>query len=631
MGIPGNISRAGRRFAEVIEQSEDERTAFVSRQWLRLALTLIGAVVAAIVAPLLIPNRAFQLMATSCVAIVAWEWRLIANFYITMFSQLATRLRVKIGQPWLIAVPGLVFCGIVLWLLVNIVFNPIQLANLHYDTAPVLLGSLAVLLVLPAVYSAAMRAGSWIDSKPNWIHLVLIAVILVGFFCAQVTIAASLYLFPGWDAGAVLGNAFGLANGSLKTISADYFAKYPNNIVLALVLTAFSHLMLLLGVTDLLLASVVLNVAILLSGVLLTYLVAGRMVGTGAAIFSLLPSLVFVVVSPWIAVPYSDTFGLPFTVLLIYLYLRARSAARMWRQMFLWAAIGLVGVVGYNIKPTVVFVLVGIVGVTLALMIFGHKDRRQIWSGLASVLVVVGVFGAGSAALTYFERGAAVIPFDVKNNSEAVSFTHFLKMGAQGHGLFNEQDVRETLAIADPDERFLNGIDVYKQRVEAMGPVGYADFLSRKARWTFGDGTFFMWSEGLVASQDDPFLSKDPTSRAVQDYLWVKGDNFPFTTAVWQSFWFVVLFLVAAPVVLRGGRLFTSPAAIMRISLLGLFLFLLLFETRSRYVYLYVPFFILLATLTLESVMSRMSSGPAQVRKPSGRRSASAMRQASPH
>lgn len=595
----------------------------MSARWVRPTMALVGAVVAAVTAPLLIPNRAFQLIAACSVAVVIWDWRLIANFYITMFSQVVIRLRTRIGQPWLILIPGLLFCGIVLWLVANIVIEPIQLGALRYDTGPVLLGSLAVLLVMPAVFSAAMRTGAWIDARPARVHVLLVTVIMATFFVIQVAIAKAVLIFPGWDAGVVLSNAFGLADGSLKTIDAAYFAKYPNNIFLTLLLAVFSRLMLFLGVTDLLLASAVLNVAVLLTGVLFTYLVARRLVGTGAALLCLLPAFVFLVVSPWIAFPYSDTFALPFPVLLMYLYLKAKDASRLWSRTSLWAAVGLAGVVGFNIKPTVLFVVIGIAGVHLATGICRGEKRRKVVSVVASVLVVVGVFATGSAALTEIERQTPVIPFDLKNNPEAVPFTHFLKMGARGYGFYNEEDVRDTLAIVDPRERFLNGLNVYGQRVDAMGPLGYVDFLSRKAVGTFGDGTFFIWSEGTVAQQQDPFISKDPASRAIQDYLWVKGGHFSFTIAVWQSFWLVLLFLSAAPVVLRGRRMFTAAAGVMRISLLGLFLFLLLFETRSRYIYLYIPLVILLATLTLESVLSRIRTAPFKVGKQSSQGAAS--------
>lgn len=597
----------------MIDQSADKRNAVRASQTHRVSVALIGAVAVALLAPLFIPNRAFQAIAGVSAAIILWDYRVIANFYVAMAREIGgrfhhgSRFRRKIDQPWPIMAPSLLFCGIILWLLLNIAIRPVKIGILRYDTLPVLLGCLVLLLVLPSLYAAAMRAGQWFDSRPNWAHGVFLSVVLAACFYAQLTIALAIYVFPGWDAGAVLGNAIGLADGSLETLDADYFAKYPNNIFLTLLLAVFSKIMLFFGVTDLLAASVVSNVVVLLCGVLLTYLLARRLAGTGGAILSLLPSTAFVVLSPWIAVPYSDSYGLLFPVMLMYLYVRALDATRLWPRVGLWAAMGLVGLIGFNIKPTVVFVLAGVAFLTLSVALTAHKSLRQFWSAVMSVLVAVVVFGTGTAAVKHVERNLPVIPFDVTNNPQAVPFTHFLKMGATGSGGFNEQDVLETVAILDPQERFNSGLDIYKQRVVSMGPLGYADFLTRKALSTFGDGTFGMWSEGVVSTQDDPFLSKDTRSRSIQDYLWVKGPNFQFTTSVWQSFWFVILLLVALPIVLRGGRIFSSSASVMRISLLGLFLFQLFFETRARYLYLYVPFFILLAVLTLDLVVSRIS------------------------
>lgn len=574
----------------------------------RVLVTLAGAVAAWMIAPVLIPNLAFRLMATAATAIVVWDHRLIAAFYVAMFRQLGPRLRGKIDQAWLILLPSLLLCALMLWMFISIVVAPIEpdWGVFRYDTVPVLVGSLTIMLVLPSVHSAATRTATWLEGRPSWVHGVLLTGVLGILFTIQLRLAISIYLFPGWDVDAVLKNAFGVADGSVDAIDPDYFTKYPNNIMLVLILAQFSKIVLALGATDLLLASVVLNAAVLLAGVLLTYLVARRLAGAGTAILTLVPSTVFLVVSPWIAVPYSDSFGLLFPVLLLYLYLIARNATRCWSRLLVWSLIGFVGLVGFNIKPTVIFVLIAIVLVFLTSTVLVRSTLREKAVALGLVGAALGVFAAGSSAVTQIQQNSPVISFDVTNNPKAFPLTHFLKMGATGYGAFTQTDVWETADIKDPDERFQNGLDVYAQRVQAMGPAGYADFLARKAIWTFGDGTFHMWTEGVVKSQDDPFISKDPTSRSIQDYLWAKGEHFPFTMGVWQSFWLVIILLTAAPLVLRGGKLFTGPSAIMRLSLLALFLFLLLFETRSRYLYLYLPFFILLATLTLDSVMARL-------------------------
>ena len=54
---------------------------------------------------------------------------------------------------------------------------------------------------------------------------------------------------------------------------------------------------------------------------------------------------------------------------------------------------------------------------------------------------------------------------------------------------------------------------------------------------------------------------------------------------------------------------------VMQLSLFGLFLFLMLFEARSRYLFLYLPFFILLASQGLSQAAVWGKNGAARFRK----------------
>lgn len=595
--------------AWTLEKHQDyaQKVSSRSKWWPRPLITAVAAITAGLIVPELVQNRAFQAAAVAGVSIIAWDHRFITSYYLSMFSGGAHELDALPQQSRLVRHLSLLFCGLFMALLANIIVSPIPSFPSVHSTVPVLLGGLMFLAILPSLHSAAMKIEAFIDSRPKSTHALFILCIFNAFFLTQISIATSIYSFPTWDPAYVLSNAFGLANGSLETLDEGYFAKYPNNITLTLLLAAFNHIMFALGMANLLLASILLNIVVLLSGVLFTYLAARRLAGTGAAVFSLLPSGLFIVLSPWMTVPYSDTFGLFFPALSIYLYIRAKDAARSSSRIGLWAAIGLTGALGYSIKPTVVIVLVAIVVVTFAPFVESRRGPHLVWPAIGLSLVLTSSFAVAAGVLIHTETNSRAISFDLKRNADAVPITHFLKMGAQGNGGYNEQDVAETLDISDPTERFTSGFASYRERVEAMGPIGYADFLRRKAVWTFGDGTFFVWAEGLIATDEDPFLSKDHASRQIQSYFWLKGDNFPVVAGVWQSFWFVTLLLVALPVFLcRRRNIFGDPAAVMRISLFGLTLFLMLFETRSRYLFLYLPFFILLMVITVNSVMPQM-------------------------
>ena len=94
--------------------------------------------------------------------------------------------------------------------------------------------------------------------------------------------------------------------------------------------------------------------------------------------------------------------------------------------------------------------------------------------------------------------------------------------------------------------------------------------------------------------------------RRIQAYLGIHGDRFWVVTDTWQAFWLVVLLLMAAPLVLRDRDLDSLPAAAMRAGIFGLLLFVLFFEGRSRYFYLYLPFFLLLASLAVVAIAGRL-------------------------
>ncbi|WP_285726308.1 glycosyltransferase family 39 protein [Psychromicrobium xiongbiense] len=511
----------------------------------------------------------------------------------------------------LTAAPGLIFCGILAFILLGVFFWPVkEIANYNY--ALNVLGAIVALLVLPPLYCWCQAAGEWLASRRRWVRPVFLCVTLVIAFVVQLRVGLAMQVAPGWDASAIEESAFGVADGSMRTIY-DFFPLYPNNLMLIVALTRYSQTMLAWGIgpDGLLYSAVVLNCVVLTATVLLVYLCARRILHEGAAVFTLIPAVVFIVFSPYIPVVYSDTLGIIFPVLLLYLHLTALRVTHWYWKVLLWIAIGAVTAVGFNLKPTAAFAGVAILGVYVLQYLLGRTtQRRQKLKVVVVVLVTTMVGFVGMNAAVWADiRSQSYIGFNVAENTRAVPWTHFLAMGATGMGAFTQSDVNATIAISDPAVRFQHGLDLYGQRVVQMGFPGYLQFLDGKAVWTFGDGSFHAWGEGTLLAQKDPFPVRDPLSSDIQSYLWGNGDNYAVTTGIWQSCWLAMLILVAVPLRVRTPRLLTSPAAIMRWSLLALTLFLLFFETRSRYLYLYVPYFILLATLTLDALRPKQGSG----------------------
>lgn len=554
------------------------------------------------VAPAVIPNGAFRLLSVAAVVILVADYPYLRHFW---SQALARPFRREQPQPWLLRTAQLVFCGLVAWFLLGSMISPVILLW-GFPLGPVALASLVIVFVMPSLYRRCTEAGAWFDRRNRWYQAVGVLLVMGCFFIVEVVVGYAVRVIPDWDAGMIFSNAAGLATGSIQTIDADYYSMYPNNIMLTLVLGGFLSALDQLGAADLYLGGIVLNAFAMTSAVLLVVVVARRIAGTGTAIFCLLPCAVYIALSPWIAVPYSDTLGMVFPLLLLQLFLLSQATKTPVLALGFWFAMGLVAAIGFYIKPTIVFVLVA----ASIVMIFTLRTHRREWRRIAVVagclLLAAGTFAVGTTAIKAAVGASGTLSFDLNNNDKEFPVTHFLKMGSAGLGGFNGPDVVETKSIQSVQGRFQNGIDVYVERVSEMGFWGYLDFLNVKGKAIFGDGTFFNWGEGM-ARQPVELLAHDPISRAIQGYFYYEGPHFPFLRAFWQSFWFPTLLLVAAPVILRDRSLIQPAAVVMRLTLFALLLFLLFFEGRSRYLYMYLPFFILLAALTVRTLADRVA------------------------
>lgn len=563
------------------------------------------------VAPAVIPNGAFRLLSVAAVVILVADYPYLRHFW---SQALGRPFRREQPQPWLLRTAQLVFCGLVAWFLLGSMISPIILLW-GFPLGPVALASLVIVFVLPSLYRRCTEAGSWFDRRNRWYQAVGVLLAMGCFFIVEVVVGYAVRVIPDWDAGTIFSNAAGLATGSIQTIDADYYSMYPNNIMLTLVLGGYLSALDQLGAADLYLGGIVLNAFAMTSAVLLVVVVARRIAGTGTAIFCLLPCAVYIALSPWIAVPYSDTLGMVFPLLLLQLFLLSQETKTPVLAFGFWFGMGLVAAIGFYIKPTIVFVLIA----ASIVMIFTRRTHRREWRRMAVVagclLLAVGTFAVGTTAIKASVAASGTLSFDLNNNDKEFPVTHFLKMGSAGLGGFNGPDVVETRSIQSVQGRFQNGIDVYVERVSEMGFWGYLDFLNVKGKAILGDGTFFNWGEGM-ARQPVELLAHDPISRAIQGYFYYEGPHFAFLRAFWQSFWFPTLLLVAAPVVLRDRSLIQSAAVVMRLTLFALLLFLLFFEGRSRYLYMYLPFFILLAALTVRTLADRVAHALSEADSP---------------
>ena len=501
------------------------------------------------------------------------------------------------------------------------VLSPLYGAH-RYDSLPVLVVAAVVLVAVVPLTLVLARAAEPLEARP-WMRRGTVGVAFAAFLYVQLQVGWAVRTPPGWDASVVAGIAERMALGLPDDPSHQFYvASYPNNGFIIAVLHVWDRLSIATGHLDLWSTGVVLNSLAMTGAVALTYLAARRMGGPVTAYVTLALSAVFIAVSPWIPVTYSDTLTMPFPAAVLYLFSLERTRTRTGARAALWAAMAALTMVGYALKPTAVFALAA---AALVAVVVGATAWRRSWRTLAACTAALAVGLVAGSVLVGQLIETQGMPPAADATTQRLDVTHFLKMGAQQQpgyhndffGAYSEADVNETRETPLDDRARVN-VGRYGERVAAMGPVGYARFLERKAAWTFGDGSFFAWSEGQMAADPTPFLVTDPRSQSLQRWFGLHGERYAATYSVWQGTWLVVLLLVAAAALARGRTQLAAAPTMARLSLLMLAAFLLLFEARSRYVFLYLPYVLVLAALSLAllaPVVSRRVRGLARGRR----------------
>jgi hypothetical protein len=502
------------------------------------------------------------------------------------------------------SVLAVAFAGVMAWVVANMTLNPSILTTTYgpLQTSSYSPGVVAFLVPLLLLASIAIGARSGVPRLGRRARRLVQAAAVLAAFGVQLVIARSTARIPTSDTYVVLGTALRHVQPDAvalvdPTWGDHYYSLYPNNLPVTALLTVAMSLAALVGATTvpaLIGATLMLNCAVLTGSAVMTVLVVRRLLGRSAAMFAVLPVTVFIVLSPWINLPYTDSLAIPFPIalLLIAITISDRRPGRL--RVALWLLLGAVGALGCLLKPTVVFAFVAI-GAVLMLreLALAGPGRRRLHAAVGPAFAAGGAVLALLGALQGIDA-LGLVGFRIGENTNAMPFTHFMDMGVVGNGGYSEDDVIRSSALP-AEERFGADLQVWFDRVAAMGPWGYLLFLGRKSLFILADGSFWQGWDGW--SPIEAFTT-NPTASGIQQWYLLTGSAHGDLGSLWQAVWLLLLVLLAIPAV-RGSALPKDLRMALHASLLALLAFLLLGEARSRYLYLYVPFFVVLAAANL--------------------------------
>ena len=503
-------------------------------------------------------------------------------------------------RDFLVATSDLIYYAVFLWILIIVLFFQ-ELKTIEWVRISFLLPNL-VLLAIFIAFTAVIYLCSNNKSTPGLVVKQILElpqrhpVIVSGIsFLLIAFVSYATYFRTGWDAGTVIGAAeYAAVGNELEEGQQGYFSWNQNN---ALLFCIYKLIFTTIGVG--LTTEYQLYIIILIQCLIavFTMMVVSNFLAeyTGSkCLGSIGWWLTFILIgtSPWIAITYSDslTVFVPIAMLRIYQKIKATKFKAPW-----WLLLFFLAFWAYRIKAISIIVLIAIfISEILNLLANLSAKKAGILAGEIASLVLVFLLSNALFSLVCSKSGLVL----TEENSS--SMWHYLMMGQneEHDGGFNFPDADFSLGISDRQEREEANRDQIKQRIKEMFPDRLFKFEMRKTLVSYHDGTFSYGVEGHFYTE--PYGDRlGPVSKYLKEWFWDTGKFYPILATLHQIFWLGTLLLCTLMFPIRRDE-----GYVLRISLIGMFIFILLFEGQARYLYTFVPVYITGAVLGLWSVIT---------------------------
>lgn len=420
------------------------------------------------------------------------------------------------------------------------------------------------------------------ERRSLWLTRAVFALVLI----AQFVVARACWYKMGWDISVVYTTAEELAYGQALS-HPDYFQLCPNNAPLTILQFIPMWVAVKIGLAVPFVVLPYIDAVLLnLSAYFLVRCVQMLTKNRIARGFSMAVAVGWIAMSPYILYPYTDTFAILFPILALYAFLRVRNPV-----LKAFAVSGLC-FMGACVKPTVLIVLIAL-AILSACEFFARKDfSGKAWLRVLAVLAAV-IVGMLPGKL-FQDHTTAYLAGEATPQGQLCE-THYLMLGMNGetYGGHSPADVEFSTSFETLSERRAANIRRAWERVTERSLWENVKFFSVKAYKAYADGSFAAHSSFLELEVP---RRTDTLSTFLRDFYYEDGSFMPYCQTAAQCLWLMILLLCARSCI----RLRKNPAvAVLALTLLGVTAYLLLFEVWPRYLFLYAPLFVVLASLAL--------------------------------
>lgn len=410
------------------------------------------------------------------------------------------------------------------------------------------------------------------------------AILLAVFALVSVLTGIIFRVNPSWDMGEVFNIAKTIAGGNV--VENYYLYYYPNNIMITVIYTVVFKIAMILGITDLILAATVFNSFLVTGTAVFIYLAAHELYGKQQALLILIITLLTTPLYLQSAIYYTDSASMFFTALTLYLFLKVLHAHKKTESVIFQILLGISVFTAFETKVTT-FILI------IALLIYalyrGFKlaDIKKVWISFLAFVILL------SAFIT-----AKNIIFD-RELTDRYQYPpeHWIMMGLDGVGGFNLNDCIYTSSYDSYELKQQADREMIKTRLSSYNSNTFLKHITQKLKYAWTDGVYFAPEK----------LRRDPVNpNLLHEFVLSGGKYTKYYKYFPQTMHFAMLILitVSAYSVMKCKKNKGIEAALI-LAVLGIVIFLLIWENRSRYILTMFPVMMILQLSGLDYIIKR--------------------------
>lgn len=445
------------------------------------------------------------------------------------------------------------------------------------------------------------------------------------FYLVNVKISKCIAFYGGWDCGMVANSARWIYEGRDLGYD-DYYTIYSNNIPITWLLYK------LYCISNELpnypynpefiwiqFQCLIFSAAIFFSS--LTVMIISKKISF--SVLTLTVNCLLLGLSPWKIIPYTDAVTIATPVFIIFLY-SLFLCIRSKYKYILWLFMIFAGVLGGIMKASCYVTLIAIVLVDFIWVLF-TQDRMI--AKMKELMLRVALLICGFLLASCCKNGMYhTLNYDYDRDT-AITWTSYLYIGLNEPttGASSQDGLVIVRAYAGYPRSVRDGFEwkYIKDRLRDKGVKGSMDFWLRKQVMNFNDGTFSWYQEGFFDAWAYEDIIDSSWEEPLQKFYWEDGESFILFNTISQGIWiFILLGVIIETILVLINAVFglkhgvddmeaDSPEQHIRVvgilTFIGVFLFVMLFEGRARYLFNSVPVFSTMAVIGFCKLSARLS------------------------